>query len=454
MHIVYIILKNINIYILIMTSELNSEDVKLNQEFDACKKIIDAYDENDFLQNIDTIIKQNFKLDFSSQICANNLKQLLDDLKTQEQNFNDFIRNKKDPKEIYKCICEIIKKFQFNLKLILNKIQKNIFISDHLPVIDDTNLILTWNIEHDIIFYQQLYQANNDYNTDLNNEDAIIFFQTFIKYKNFIILNIIKYYYDTGYICCLQECSMLLLYLLLSYEGIDKDHIIYTLKPWHINTPWNDIKKYRDSDKNDMNSYNIAYTNLIFSKYKDKKDVKCLFIVLITILPKNCTKITSKPLPLVMQEIKPTNDIYCKNILQKIKRINRGQIIIFTQNNIQKRIINVHMKGNPKDYIHDNKYNKDGKNNTVYNALYDYINTNKPEPITFIIGDFNRYKQFIEQYISTFTNYTYEIIFQQINFITSEKKTNVDGIHKYGETCTNVIDLLLLLFLFLLFLLL
>jgi type IV secretory pathway VirB3-like protein len=330
-----------------------------------------------------------------------------------------YTQNSTDPGLFYNMIITHIDMNNY-LNTIVNIINL-IFLSDHIPIFNIENNIMTWNVEHDIILLSQLcYNYKN-----LCTKKFIDFFNKyllFIIYKNFIILNIIIFLHKNNYICCLQECNIILLYLLLYNDDIDNKYIKYTLRPWHerqtkpISTNYRGKKK---ESRNDIYTHNI---NKILET--DNVDGRCIFIVYITILTQTCKEITLVSLPNTIQKYIKQDivlNIKCSKSLEFIQNIYRIQKINYTNKDIINYIFNIHLKSTLEYYEILKRH--------ILNII------KKTFTIIYIIGDFNQnintrthtlLLEFIKFINSIKTN------FIQIQIIFPDKftylETNVDGI--------------------------
>lgn len=313
-----------------------------------------------------------------------------------------------------------------SIEELLEQLFTKIFISDHLPVLDDNNKIMSWNIEHDIITLEQSLKTNNIY-TDFNK-----LFQRYIILKNYCIINIIYNLIKSNYICCIQEGSYLLLWLL--YQTLsNKCHINYTARPWH---PENQRDKWKG--RNTFFYYLRNHKELNKYPYKDipNIDSRCIFVLNITIIPKTDGDIIiSQSIPAEVNSRNITSDFLkynqtCPNLFRRptgshFISINRGLQTTISNSNKTIIIINMHLKAdniqgtlaNSKLTLNDKKY----FDNLIKRLIQNLNNKTQIH----VVGDFNCSGDLIFKHIKTMSN-NYK--FEGIYTICKELHTAVDGI--------------------------
>lgn len=316
-----------------------------------------------------------------------------------------------------------------NLLNLIYDLQSKIFISDHLFVIDNINKIITWNVEHDILLLSQT-KTKNKPKIILHYITSYQWFESYILLKNFIILNIINYLISLNYICCIQEGSYLLLWLIYQYLDKKLVSISYIARPWH----------------------NTIQDTLFFNNFKEDKyskvkkfitnksvDARCIFLLTITIIPRKkyhiLKKVTMISASIYKNNMKPTitnnNNNTCNNLLENIKlnhiSIKRGLIVRCIEKNIiQKpdemqyiKIINVHVKVIKKNahlkFTHDEEL-------LIRSLIKKYHNKT-----TYLLGDFNSSCILIQRYLKHLLK-NHKINSNFINI--PQLETAVDGIYK------------------------
>lgn len=347
-------------------------------------------------------------------------------IKANENNYNN-----KSKKFIY----NINKFVNSTIPKLLKKIFTKIFISDHLPVIDNNNKIMSWNIEHDIITLQQ--SSYKQIYTKFSKR-----FHRFIVLKNYCIINIINKLIKSNYICCIQEGSYLLLWLL--YQIFKEEcYIKYTARPWHAT---NQPNKYKGT--NTFFNYLRNSSELKKYPYQNIKniDARCIFILIITIIPKQRADTpkqladTTKSIPIMAEVNIKTNlrnnttnlvqgNNTCPNLVKNETLNNiskfRGLQTYISKNNETIIIINMHLKAdNDKRKPANSKLTSNDKNyfDTLIKPLITKL-TNKTQ--IHVVGDFNCSGDLIFKHIKTMSN---TVNFEGTYTICKELKTAVDGI--------------------------
>ena len=350
-------IKEENFYDIILDYIFNSKIPKFQIDFTMSSKYIFNIVSEIYINKKTLINLLNTKLLSSTELYYIRLREHINNISNQNIYTNEYI------------------------ELFLNFNNDNpILISDHLPIFNsysNNEKIFTLNCEDDITHLKQLHKKLGVlHNT---SKDFITKYKKFVWFKCFIIINIIKNMLLSGYICCLQEVSMFLFYVLLIDTTINKN-IYYTYKPLC----------YKDDEKDD---YKKVYSDL-----KLDNNLKKYLIFTITIFPIDyivytCTHLENR---LANTTILCDDGILVLLYTKYEQKETRGHYITFNHNKKQCVLINVHMNV------------KKPFENTEVEPQYEYlyndilINNILKKPLKYkhiyIVGDFNKLGSLVKKY--------------------------------------------------------